>query len=73
MTLKALTACWGQGHTLMESQIFTGAPRKHWVQHGAKVLGAGQDLTHLNLLLVGLVLCPLTFPCRDLWLKFACC
>lgn len=40
----------------MESQDFTEAPRKHWVQRGAKVLGAGQDLTHLNLLLVGLVL-----------------
>lgn len=56
MTLKALTACLGQGHTLVESQDFTGAPRKIWVQHRAKVLGAGQDLTHVNLLLVGLVL-----------------
>lgn len=56
MTLKALTACLGQGQALKESQDFTRAQRKEWLQHGVKVLGAGQDLTHLNLLLVGLVL-----------------
>lgn len=73
MTLEALTAGLGQGQTLMESQDFTGAQRKEWVQHGAKVLGAGQDWTHLNVLLSDSFCCALTFPCRDLWLKFACC